>query len=59
MVNNRQLNPLTVQLPTAKGLPDAEREDFLASIALLESQISNTPFQSHSKKAVKQAALDK
>jgi len=59
MVNNRQLNPLTVQLPTAEGLPDSERDDFLASIALLESQISDTPFRSHSKKAVEQAALDK
>jgi murein DD-endopeptidase MepM/ murein hydrolase activator NlpD len=59
MVNNRQLNPLTVQLPTAEELPDAEREDFLASIALLESQISDTPFRSHSQKAVEQAALDK
>ena len=59
MVNNRQLDPLTVQLPTAEGLPDAELEDFLASIALLESQTINTPFRSHSKKAVEQAALDK
>jgi murein DD-endopeptidase MepM/ murein hydrolase activator NlpD len=59
LVNNQQLNPLTVQLPTAEGLPEAEREQFFAAITALESKISDTPFRSYSDQVIKQAALDK
>lgn len=59
LVNNQQLNPLTVQLPTAEGLPEAERKQFFAAITELESKISDTPFRSYSDQVIKQAALDK
>lgn len=59
LVKNQQLNPLTVQLPTAEGLPEAEREQFFAAITALESKISDTPFRSYSDQVIKQAALDK
>jgi murein DD-endopeptidase MepM/ murein hydrolase activator NlpD len=59
LVNNQQLNPLTVQLPTTEGLPDAEREQFFSAITALESKTSDTTFRSYSDQVIKQAALDK
>ena len=59
LVNNQQLNPLTVQLPTAEGILEAEREQFFAAITALESKINDTPFRSYSDQVIKQATLDR
>ena len=58
LVNNRQLNPLTVQLPSADGLPDSERETFQSRIAFIERQTKKTRFRAYSSRSVAQASLD-
>ncbi len=58
LVNNRQLNPLTVQLPSADGLPDSEREPFQSRIAFIERQTKKTRFRAYSSRPVAQASLD-
>ena len=58
LVNNRQLNPLTVQLPSGDGLPDSERESFQSRIAFIELQTKKTPFRAYASRPIEQASLD-
>ncbi len=58
LVNNRQLNPLTVQLPSADGLPHSERDTFRSRIAFIERQTKKTRFRAYANRTVAQASLD-
>jgi len=57
LVNNRQVNPRTVKLPTGKPLPEQYRPDFLARIASLAELVRDTGQTDYAGKTWQAASL--
>ena len=57
LVNNRQVNPQTVKLPTGKPLPERYRPDFLAHIASLADLVRDTGQTDYAGKTWQAASL--
>ena len=57
MVNNRQVNPLTVQLPAGKSVPADQMDDFFAHIKIIERQMKDSLTPDYAGVTLQQAAL--
>ncbi len=57
LVNNRQLNPLTVKLPSGEGLPAELKDSFLAQVKHIESKMRSSVTPLYAGISVQQAAL--
>ena len=42
MANNRQVNPLTVQLPAGKGVPPEQMRAFIAQVKAIEQKMKHS-----------------
>ena len=57
LVNNRQVNPLTVQLPAGDGVPEALKDSFSEQVRLIEQQMSDSLTPDYAGVTLQQAAL--
>ena len=57
MVNNRQVNPLTVQLPAGDGVPDELMDRFDAEVAAIEQKMKDSLTPDYAGVTLQQAAL--
>lgn len=58
MVNNRQVNPMTVQLPAGKGVPKEELQAFSEQIKAIEKQMKDSLTPAYVGVTLQQAALE-
>ena len=59
MVNNRQVNPLTVQLPAGKGIPTEQKQAFSMQVKSIERQMKDSLTPDYVGVTLQQAALDR
>ena len=59
MVNNRQVNPLTVQLPAGDGVPDELMDRFDAEVAAIEQKMKDSLTPDYAGVTLQQAALNR
>ena len=59
MVNNRQVNPLTVQLPAGDGVPDELMDRFEAEVAAIEQKMKDSLTPDYAGVTLQQAALNR
>ena len=59
MVNNRQVNPLTVQLPAGDGVPEELKALFDAEVASIEQKMKGSLTPDYAGVTLQQAALDR
>lgn len=57
MVNNRQVNPLTVQLPAGKSVPVVQMDAFYAQVKIIERQMKDSLTPDYAGVTLQQAAL--
>ena len=57
MVNNRKVNPLTVQLPAGEGLPENQMDSFFEQVEIIEEQMRESLTPDYVGVTVQQAAL--
>ena len=59
MVNNRQVNPLTVQLPAGDGVPDELMARFETEVAAIEQKMKDSLTPDYAGVTLQQAALER
>jgi len=59
MVNNRQVNPLTVQLPAGKSVPKGQLATFFAQVKIIEDQMKDSLTPDFVGVTLQQAAFDR
>ena len=59
MINNRQVNPMTVQLPAGKGVPNDQMQAFSNQIKVIEKQMKDSLTPDYVGVTLQQAALDR
>ena len=59
MVNNRQVNPLTVQLPAGKSVPTGHLASFFAQVEIIELQMKDSLTPDFVGVTLQQAAFDR
>ena len=59
MVNNRQVNPMTVQLPAGKGVPNDQMQAFSDAVKAIEKQMKDSLTPDYVGVTLQQAALER
>ena len=59
MVNNRQVNPMTVQLPAGKGVPNDQMQSFSDQVKAIEKQMKDSLTPDYIGVTLQQAALER
>ena len=59
MVNNRQVNPMTVQLPAGKGVPKDQMQAFSNRVKAIEKQMKDSLTPDYVGVTLQQAALER
>ncbi len=59
MVNNRQVNPMTVQLPAGKGVPRDQMQAFFDQVKAIEKQMKDSLTPAYVGVTLQQAALER
>ena len=59
MVNNRQVNPMTVQLPAGKGVPNEQMQAFSDTVKAIEKQMKDSLTPDYVGVTLQQAALER
>jgi murein DD-endopeptidase MepM/ murein hydrolase activator NlpD len=59
MVNNRQVNPMTVQLPAGKGVPNHQMQAFSDAVKAIEKQMKDSLTPDYVGVTLQQAALER